>query len=72
MEISPSDPDASTDMTQDNLQFRSRRERENEVDLVRNYRDIAVPAIAAASQAARAGKPNAAKARPAETLIAAE
>ncbi|MBP0614267.1 hypothetical protein [Jiella mangrovi] len=61
-------------MTKDTLQFRSRRERENEIDLVRNYRDIGHPAIAAASQAARKAVPAPAMARRAEdqTLIAAE
>ena len=48
-------------MTQDTLEFRSKQERDNEVDLVRNYRDIAIPAIAAASQACRKST-NAAKA----------
>ncbi|MCQ0988386.1 hypothetical protein [Jiella marina] len=48
-------------MTTDTLEFRSKQERDNEIDLVRNYRDIAIPAIAAASQACRKST-NAAKA----------
>ncbi|TFF22845.1 hypothetical protein E3C22_10290 [Jiella endophytica] len=60
--------------TKDNLQFRSKRERESEIDLVRNYRDIAIPAIAAASQAGRKAVANAGKARRSDEpqLIAAE
>lgn len=33
--------------------FRSKSERENEVNLLSNYREIGIAAIAAASQAAR-------------------
>ena len=60
--------------TQDNLQFRSRRERENEIDLARNYRAIAIPAIAAASQASRKAAPAKHRADDAQaiSLIAAE
>ncbi|NDW06652.1 hypothetical protein [Jiella pacifica] len=60
--------------TQDNLQFRSRRERENEIDLARNYRAIAIPAIAAASHASRKVAPATRRSDEAETvsLIAAE
>ncbi len=59
---------------QDTLQFRSKRERENEIDLARNYRAIAIPAIAAASQASRkvAPSPRRPEAGDAVTLIAAE
>ena len=58
----------------DNLQFRSKRERENEIDLARNYRDIAIPAIAAANQACRKSMLVQGNSRPAEgpQLIAAE
>ncbi|WAP69444.1 hypothetical protein [Jiella pelagia] len=59
---------------QDKIQFRSKRDRENEIDLVRNYRAIAIPAIAAASHASRKAAP--AKHRPDDaatvSLIAAE
>lgn len=36
--------------------FRSKSERENEVNLVRNYREIGIAAIAAASHACRKTK----------------
>jgi glutaredoxin-related protein len=32
------------------VEFKSKREREQEVDLAKNYRAIGIPAIAAASQ----------------------
>lgn len=59
---------------QDKLQFRSKRDRENEIDLARNYRAIAIPAIAAASHAARKAPPATRRPDDAEpmSLIAAE
>ncbi|MCB8836028.1 hypothetical protein [Aurantimonas sp. VKM B-3413] len=60
-------------MKRDTIQFRSKREREQEVDLKRNYKEIGIPAIAAASRACRAAKPEAARANhPRTTLIPAE
>ncbi|MBO0664366.1 hypothetical protein LQ948_17475 [Jiella sp. MQZ9-1] len=57
----------------DNLQFRSKRDRDAEIDLVRNYRDIAIPAIAAASQASRKiARAEAVDLRKTDRLIAAE
>ncbi|MBO0905293.1 hypothetical protein [Jiella sonneratiae] len=60
--------------TKDTLKFRSKRERESEIDLVRNYRDIAIPAIAAASSATRKNNTatREAAARQTVTLVAAE
>jgi hypothetical protein len=37
-------------MIKTSVEFKSKREREQEVDLARNYRAIGIPAIAAASQ----------------------
>jgi hypothetical protein len=45
-------------MSAQSITFRSRAEREKEVLLVQNYREIGIAAIAAASQAVRA-KPKA-------------
>lgn len=51
--------------------FRSKREREKEVMLVKNYRDIGISAIAAASNACRSARKDK-MIRTEQTLVAAE
>ncbi|HEY9058351.1 MAG TPA: hypothetical protein VIN77_14465 [Aurantimonas sp.] len=45
-------------MKTETIQFRSKTDREREVDLERNYRQIGIPAIAAASHGCCKGKEN--------------
>lgn len=52
-----------TAMNQKIVQFRSKSEREQEVDLLAKYREIGIAAIAAANHAFRKNSPNKAEAR---------
>lgn len=64
-------------MKTETIQFRSKSDRERDVDLERNYHEIGIPAIAAASQCcckqkqAKADTSNAKK-TPADALPAAD
>ncbi|WP_161992697.1 hypothetical protein [Aureimonas leprariae] len=44
-------------MSQNVIQFRSKSQREKDVDLLAKYRDIGIAAIAAANQSFRKAKP---------------
>ncbi|MEX6504878.1 hypothetical protein [Jiella sp. M17.18] len=52
-------------MKRDTIHFRSKREREQEIDLKQNYKEIGISAIAAASSACRQPKAETTRARPA-------